>query len=186
MRILISDTSCLIDLRKVSLLEVFVQLPYDFVIPDVLFEQELVQFSNAEKELIEKKLRVLSLPGEWIGRVQSVNRDYPALTLNDCFAFVLAEQTPDCILMTGDRSLRDLRKVYGVALPPVKLCKKATISGIEVHGVLWGIDEMYTMQVATANQLYSALLLFKTDSTVRLPAYDLNRWIERYRSLLNS
>ena len=170
MRILISDTSCLIDLRKVSLLEVFVQLPYDFVIPDVLFEQELVQFSNAEKELIEKKLRVLSLPGEWIGRVQSVNRDYPALTLNDCFAFVLAEQTPDCILTTGDRSLRDL----------------ATISGIEVHGVLWGIDEMYTMQVATANQLYSALLLFKTDSTVRLPAYDLNRWIERYRSLLNS
>ncbi len=146
------------------------QLPYDFVIPDVLFEQELVQFSNAEKELIEKKLRVLSLPGEWIGRVQSVNRDYPALTLNDCFAFVLAEQTPDCILMTGDRSLRDL----------------ATISGIEVHGVLWGIDEMYSMRVATANQLYSALLLFKTDSTVRLPTYDLNRWIERYQSLLNS
>jgi predicted nucleic acid-binding protein len=166
MRILISDTSCLIDLRKASLLEAFVQLPYDLVIPDVLFEQELVLFSNVEKELIEKELRILSLPGEKVIRVQSVNRDYPALTLNDCFAFVLAEQTPNCILITGDRNLRDL----------------ATSSDIKVHGVLWVIDEMYNARVATANQLYSALLLFKADSTVRLPKNDLNRWIERYKS----
>lgn len=170
MQILISDTSCLIDLRKASLLEAFVQLPYDLVIPDVLFEQELVLFSNAEKELIEKELRIVSLPGEGVIRVQRVNRDYPSLTLNDCFAFVLAEQTSNCILMTGDRNLRDL----------------ATSSGIEVHGVLWGIDEMYKARVATANQLYSALLLFKADSTVRLPKYDLNRWIERFQSLLDS
>ncbi|NEP00424.1 MAG: PIN domain-containing protein [Symploca sp. SIO2E9] len=166
MRILISDTSCLIDLRKASLLEAFFQLPYDLVIPDVLFEQELVQFSNIEKELIAQELRIVSLPGEGVVRVQSVSRDYPALTLNDCFALVLAEQTPNCILMTGDRNLRNL----------------ATSSGIEVHGVLWGIDEMYSARVATANQLYSALLLFKADSTVRLPVYDLNRWIERYQS----
>jgi len=164
MRILISDTSCLIDLRKAFLLEAFVKLPYDLVIPDVLLEQELVNFSTVEKELLEKELRILSLSGEGVARVQSVNRDYPALTLNDCFAFVLAEQTSNCILMTGDRRLRDL----------------ATISGIEVHGVLWGIDEMYNVKSATASQLYSALLVFKADSTVRLPVNDLNRWIERY------
>lgn len=170
MRILISDTSCLIDLRKASLLEAFVQLPYDLVIPDILFEQELVQFSNVEKQLIAEELRIVSLPSEGVLRVQSVSRDYPALTLNDCFAFVIAEQTPNCILMTGDRNLRDL----------------ATSSGIEVHGVLWGIDEMYSARVAIVNQLYSALLLFKADSTVRLPLHDLNLWIEKYQSLLNN
>jgi predicted nucleic acid-binding protein len=170
MRILISDTSCLIDLRKASLMEAFVQLPYDLVIPDVLFEQELVNFSNVEKELLERALRVVSLSGEGVIKVQNVNRDYPALTLNDCFAFVIAQQTPDCILMTGDRNLRNL----------------ATSSGVEVHGVLWGIDEMYSAKSATVNQLYSALLLFQADSTVRLPDKDLNRWIERYQSLLNS
>ena len=108
MRTIISDTSCLIDLRKAALLEAFVQIPYDLVILDVMFEQELVQFSNAERKLIEEKLRIVSLPGEGVVRVQSVSRDYPALTLNDCFAFVFAEQTPDCILMTGDRNLRNL------------------------------------------------------------------------------
>jgi len=169
MRILISDTSCLIDLRKASLLEAFVQLPYDLVIPDVLFEQELVNFSDSEKELLERALRVVSLSGEEVIKVQKVNRDYPALTLNDCFAFVIAEQTPNCILMTGDRNLRDL----------------ATSSGVEVHGVLWGIDEMYSAKSATVNQLDSALLLFQADSTVRLPNKDLNRWIERYQLLIN-
>ncbi|MBW4622197.1 MAG: hypothetical protein KME17_22940 [Cyanosarcina radialis HA8281-LM2] len=168
MRILISDTSCLIDLRKASLLEAFVRLRYDLVIPDVLLEQELVNFSTVDKELLQKELRVVSLPGEGVIGVQSVNRDYPALTLNDCFAFVIAEQTPNCILMTGDRRLRDL----------------ASSSGIEVHGILWGIDEMYNARSATVSQLYSALLLFKADSTVRLPAKDLNIWIERYESLL--
>jgi len=151
-------------------MEAFVQLPYDLVIPDVLFEQELVNFSNVEKELLERALRVVSLSGEGVIKVQNVNRDYPALTLNDCFAFVIAQQTPDCILMTGDRNLRNL----------------ATSSGVEVHGVLWGIDEMYSAKSATVNQLYSALLLFQADSTVRLPEKDLNRWIERYQSLLNS
>jgi rRNA-processing protein FCF1 len=169
MRILISDTSVLIDLRKASLLEAFIELPYDLVIPDVLFEQELVQFSNAEREFIRQTLRVVSLPGEGVIKVQTINRNYPALSLNDCFVFVLAEETSDCILMTGDGKLREL----------------ATSSGIEVHGILWGIDQMYDARVATVNQLYSALLLFKTDVTVRLPVRDLNRWIERYQSLLN-
>jgi hypothetical protein len=81
MRILISDTSCLIDLRKASLLEAFVQLPYELVIPDILFEQEFVNFSTLDKELLEKSLRVVSLSGEGVIKVQSVNRDYPALTL---------------------------------------------------------------------------------------------------------
>jgi rRNA-processing protein FCF1 len=168
MQILVSDTSCLIDLRKAPSKEAFVQLNYDFVIPDVLFEEELVQFSNAEKKLIEKALTIVSLPGEKVLIVQKVYRDYPALSLNDCFAFVLAEQIQDCILMTGDGRLRDL----------------ASSSGIGVYGILWVIDEMYNGKVATVNQLYSALLLFKTDSTVRLPAYYLNRHIEKYQSLL--
>jgi hypothetical protein len=33
MRIIVSDSSCLIDLRKASLLDVFLRLPYEMVIP---------------------------------------------------------------------------------------------------------------------------------------------------------
>jgi hypothetical protein len=47
MRLIVSDTSCLIDLRKASLLEALIRLPYEIGIPDVLFE-ELVRFESLE------------------------------------------------------------------------------------------------------------------------------------------
>lgn len=47
MRLIVSDSSCLIDLRKASLLEAFLDLPYEVLIPDALFEEELVRFTPA-------------------------------------------------------------------------------------------------------------------------------------------
>jgi len=44
MRIIISDSSALIDLRKGEILELFLRLPFEFVIPDALLESELLSF----------------------------------------------------------------------------------------------------------------------------------------------
>jgi hypothetical protein len=54
MRLIVSDTSCLIDLRKASLLQALIRLPYEIGIPDVLFE-ELVRFELAEIDLIDSE-----------------------------------------------------------------------------------------------------------------------------------
>ena len=51
MRIVVSDSSCLIDPRKVSLLDALLQLPYEFLIPNTLFEDELLKFTAAQKKL---------------------------------------------------------------------------------------------------------------------------------------
>ena len=40
MRIIVSDTSCMIDLRKAALLGAILALPYTLVMPDTLFEEE--------------------------------------------------------------------------------------------------------------------------------------------------
>jgi hypothetical protein len=48
MRIVVSDTSCLIDLRKVSLLDSFLKLPYEILIPNTLFDDEHLKFSGAQ------------------------------------------------------------------------------------------------------------------------------------------
>ena len=51
MRIIVSDTSCLIDLRKAALLAAFLRLPFgEILIPNSLFEDELLSFSVEEKE----------------------------------------------------------------------------------------------------------------------------------------
>lgn len=167
MRIIISDSSCLIDLYKASLIEAFIRLPYEIAIPDVLLD-ELLSFDPPELALIQEHLRILSLPGEGVVQVQSIARQYSALSVNDCFALVLAERTQDSILLTGDRKLREL----------------AQLREIEVHGVLWAINEMHTARVATTINLYNSLLLYRRDPAVHLPSRELSSWIRRYRELL--
>jgi hypothetical protein len=49
MRIIVSDTSCIIDLGKGRLIRATLKLPYSFVMPDVLFENELIDFGPIER-----------------------------------------------------------------------------------------------------------------------------------------
>src|SRR5881397_120088 len=82
MRIIVSDSSCLIDLRKGSLLEIFLQLPYEFLIPNTLFEEELIRFTDAQKKmLLADGLKVIDLPGDGVQRAQQVVRQSPRLSV---------------------------------------------------------------------------------------------------------
>ncbi len=84
MRIVVSDSNCLIDLRKVSLLDTFLRLPYEFLIPNTLFEEELLKFTAAQKEaLIHSGLKVMDLPGERVLRAQEVLRKIPQPSVHD-------------------------------------------------------------------------------------------------------
>ncbi len=151
------------------MLEAFVCLPYDIGVPDVIFESELLSFSVRQKRTLKKMgLEILELPGDSILSVQNLRREKPALSVNDCFACVLAERHSGCILLTGDGGLRTISKE----------------SGIEVHGILWCIDEIHAAQTATARQIHDALVLFESDATVRLPQSSLNRFIKKYKALL--
>src|SRR5437899_7067753 len=108
MRIIVSDSSCLIDLRKASLLDAFLKLPYKILIPNTLFEDDLLKFTNAQKKaLVRGGLKVMDLPGEGVLRAQRVVRGTPQLSIQDGFAFALAETYAGCILLTGGGPLRD-------------------------------------------------------------------------------
>lgn len=50
MRIIINDSSALIDLAKTRLLENLLQLPYRFVIPDVLYTDELITLRHYQAQ----------------------------------------------------------------------------------------------------------------------------------------
>lgn len=168
MRIVVSDSSCLIDLRKASLLEAFLRLPYEILIPNTLFEDELLKFTAAQKrELVQGGLKVVDVPGEGVLRAQAVIRETPRLSVHDGFAFVVAESHEGCVLVTGDGHLRTL----------------AVRHGIEVHGVLWIFDEIHRHTLETAATLVAALRLFEQDASVRLPRRELLAAIRRYENL---
>lgn len=167
MRIIVSDSNCLIDLRKASLLDAFLELPYEILIPNTLFEEELLKFTEDEKTRLLEGLTVIDLPGPSVLRAQEVIHDLPHLSIHDGFAFALAEVNPGCILLTGDGPLRELGENQGM----------------EVHGVLWVIDQIHSNALTTVASLLEALRMFASDPTVRLPRRMLATYIRRYEGL---
>ena len=164
-RVVISDSSCLIDLRKASLLDAFLRLPYEVLIPDTLFEEELLKFSVAQKKsMLRGGLKVIELSGEGVLRARQIVRDFPHLSVHDGFAYALAESRPGCILLTGDGPLRIF----------------AQTQNIEVHGVLWVIDELHVHKISTMGMLQAALRVLAKDPTVRLPQQELTAYLKRY------
>ena len=161
MRILVSDTSCLIDLRYAGLLEVFLDLPDELVIPDVIFHDELLSFSRKEKALIRRRMTIASLEAQGVERVSEVLALSPALSTYDGFAFVVAEERPGSILLTGDRRLRTL----------------AQAEQIEVHGVLWVVEQLAVHRKASRILRLAALEAWRDNPASRLPKSILGRMI---------
>ena len=169
MRTVVSDTSCMIDLRKASLMEALLRLPYEFVMPDTLFEDEWLCLSCAEKSALrDLGLGVRSLPGPLVERAARYFNEHAKLKLNDCFALTLAEHIENCILLTGDGALRRI----------------AEASRMEVRGVLWVTDEMEVHEVVPLTVIHDALSMFLEDDLVFLPAAEIQRRIRRIASLL--
>lgn len=170
MRVIVSDSSCLIDLRKAVLLDAIGGLPYEVLIPDTLFEEELLKFTEAEKSLLLRVgLKKIKLPGEGVQQARTLMGCQPGLSIHDCFALTLAERTPGSILLAGDGRLRTV----------------ATEHNQDVRGVLWILDEMNAAATAAPARLLGALELFASDPSVfRLPARELQARINRYRLLV--
>jgi hypothetical protein len=166
MRIIISDSGCLSDLRKAALLAAFFWLPYEILIPNTLFEDELLSFSAEEKcNLVNAGLKVVDLLGPQVSRARDLVRAQPRLSLHDALGFALAEIHPGCSMLTSDSALRLLAERHR----------------IEVHGVLWVCDQLFERSLSTAEQLYAALSILTVDPAVRIPKRELGAHIRRYQ-----
>ncbi len=150
------------------MLDSLLRLPYEFLIPNTLFEEELLKFTATQKKaLIRGGLKVVDLPGERVLRAQAIVREFPQLSVHDGFAFALAESHSGCILLSGDGALRTL----------------AAKHSIEVHGVLWLLDEIHLHRLGSASAIAAVLRVFLEDATVRLPRRELTAYLKKYEGL---
>ena len=166
MRILVSDTSVLVDLERGSLLEASFRLPYQFSVPDLLYERELKNWGGGE--LRRLGLSVEELDGEGVQRALAYRQQRPALSLPDCFALALA-QTRSWVLLSGDGALRQL----------------AAEEAVECHGVLWLLDEMHDADVVNIRQLHDGLSAIAKHSRCRLPKPEIRRRLASYAERLS-
>lgn len=159
MRVLVSDTSVLVDLERGALLEAVFNLPFQLTVPDLLYERELKDHGGTE--LMALGLNVSELTDETLQLAVSYTRSNKELSLPDCFALALAK-TNNWTLLTGDGKLR----------------QKASGEQVACHGVLWLFDRMMEHGVLDTPLLRSGLQAIANHPRCRLPRAEIKRRLD--------
>ena len=167
MRIIVSDTSCFIDLQKGGILPLIFRLPFRFIMPTELYEYELLSFDEKEKQYLKALgLELSDLDGDQMKRVQKYWQKDQRLSVRDCYALTLAETTEDAILLTGDHNLK----------------KSSEALFIETHGVLWLFDQLTDQNYCTPDNGLVALDIWLVSPSVYLPEGELRKRIRKLSS----
>lgn len=160
----IQDASILIDCANLDIFAHVLSLPYRFQTTDLIFlEIEYGAAAAAVAKCSEKGLlSVISFTTEELTNIDERSQIHRSLSLEDCSVWYLAE-TAQGILLIGDKVLR----------------KKASQSGIEVHGTLWLLMELErTGQISPAEACQKLHSL--REQNPRLPQNIVTQLLEQW------
>ena len=160
MKVLVSDTSILIDLERGGFLDAVFLLPFEFAVPDVLYEQELA--GEWGDQLRNFGLRVEEISAEGLANALKYRANRSVLSLPDSFALALAHER-NWMLLTGDRQLRQL----------------AIEEKVACHGILWLLDHLEELQKLPLTLLLEGLEALARHPRCRLPRSDIAVRLER-------
>lgn len=160
-RLLISDSSVLIDMVVGGLDEAMFRLSWEFAVPDILFQDEL---SARHADLPAKGLQLLELSGEAILDAYDLRKRNRRLGVSpyDCMGVVLARRE-GCPLLAGDGALRTL----------------ARDEGVEVRGTLWVMKELFKAGLVDTARARAAYQEMKHRGS-RLPWDQVEEQLERF------
>lgn len=164
MKVLVSDTSVLIDLDRAGLLEATFRLEFQFEVPDVLYRKEIDPYPELRR-LVTWGLGISEVSPTGVGRAQLYRADRPGLSAVDALALALAFER-GWVLLTGDGDLRSL----------------AEDEGVERHGVLWIFDCLEESRILKAKELHQALSTLAAHPRCRLPKQEITSRLERWDS----
>ena len=147
MKVLVSDSSILIEFSKRGLLGRMFQLEFEFAVPDLLFREELIDLgSHTRSDLLGLGLRVEALDAQGVAVALAYQAERPALSLVDSFALALAAHQ-GWPLLTEDRAMRSV----------------ADAKGIAHRDALWIIDNLLDAGILSASQAGAALEAMRDD-----------------------
>ena len=165
MKVLVSDSSILIEFSKRELLDKMFHLEFHFAVPDLLFHEELIDLgAYSRQDLLSFGLRVESLDAEGVETAISYQSERPALSVVDAFALALADRQ-GWHLLTEDRTMRS-----------VALCK-----GIAHRDALWVIESMFNAGILSTVQVVAALEAMRDDPRCPVPKPELIARIRRLK-----
>jgi rRNA-processing protein FCF1 len=136
MLLLVSDANILIDMDEGGLLASMFSLDCRFIIPDILFSEEL---EERHAHFLELGLEQRSLSSEAMIATMQLAQVHTRTSRNDLFALSLAKQEM-CALLTGDKHLKEAAEKENVV----------------VHGTIWLVEELVLTGKISVRIAYSA------------------------------
>ena len=156
------DSSILIEFSKHGILEELFSLPFGFVVPDLLFEQELIDLGQYSRDdLLRFGLGVETLGPAEVSTAQSHQSSQRRLSFVDCSGIALASAR-GYALLTGDRRMQNF----------------AESLGIEFHEVLWLIDRIHAEQILTLPATLKVLMAMRDSGRSSVPETRLEQRIQ--------
>ena len=160
-KILVSDTNIWIDLHRANILEAVFRLPYEFVVTDFVYRELRAPQPH---DLTGLGLRVEVLEPDSIQALLQLRAELANPSLADLSCFHLASEN-GWTLLTGDGAVRE----------------SCLERGVDVHGVLWLLDELFTNKIYDGATLADALKAM-LEQGARLPAAECQARLRRWSS----
>jgi predicted nucleic acid-binding protein len=156
----VTDASILFDAAKGGILHEMFQLPFIFITSDFIAYRELKTppLSSFEQAGIRKE----ELSGSQIRMLDMIHTSHRSLSVNDISVYILAKDQ-GVTLLTGDDALR----------------KYAESSGVQVHGILWILDELVGNEIIRKTDASIALRRM-LDHGCRLPKTECDDRFSRW------
>lgn len=131
------DTNVLFDVRNGGIVAQFLRLPMPVYVPDVIIDEVL---DGSGELFLAHGIRKRELTGLQMVEAQHLRRQRSKVSFNDMCALVVARYSR-ATLLTGDKTLRNF----------------ANELDVDVHGVLWVLDEL--VRLGTLNEINAARCL---------------------------
>jgi len=158
MPLVVSDANIFVDIEVAGLTRAIFQLPEQFAVPNILYEEEL---RAHHPDLPGYGLVILDIGAEYVREAERLAGLYRKPGHNDLLALALAKQER-CPLLTGDRDLRNA----------------AESEAVIVRGTLWLVEQLLIRNVINYPEAKDAYARMKEQGR-RLP------WDEVVRQLAN-
>jgi hypothetical protein len=162
--LLVSDTSVLVDLERGGLLATVFGTGLTMIVPDLLYESELAEYSGPYYR--ELGLQVVELSPDEVAVAQHLYAEHAGLSTPDCFALACA-QRPGHALLTSDGLLR----------------RVAERRGVTRYGLLWLLDQVLELDATLASALHEGLSKIAAHPQCRQPANEVAKRLVRWSSV---
>ncbi|MFN0216762.1 MAG: hypothetical protein ACKVT2_21100 [Saprospiraceae bacterium] len=153
MTIIITDTNIFIDLIQANALDYFFQLDYEICTTDLVVEEVKVpeQQQKLSPHCVSGRLKVLELDSDEIREALALETQWPLKGIVDPSLLLKAIRL-NCGVLSGDGNLG----------------KECARRGLEVHGSLWVLREVWVVGLVEAELALS--MLENLSRNTRLPA----------------